>query len=331
VNTSAKDAPLLRLGLIGPGGVAGNYLIPALKRVEGAAFWSVLGRDKERAQAFAATHGAVAPVSAYSDMSQFLSDPHLDAVIIATPDRFHAQQAVAAAKAGKHVFLEKPMATSKEEAREIVSAVSASKVALAVGYHLRFHAGHKLLRQAIANGAIGALKHMHVCWTMTASANDWRNSPETGRWFSLAATGTHGLDLAMWFNQAAGNGDVKDLRAIASRANPDSHDETALVNLKFDSGATAEVVSSVAFKAPRTIALYGTAGSAICTDTLGPRGAGSILLNGESLPFEVVDPYFAELTDFLETVRGQKESASSGENGLANVDLMERISANWGA
>ena len=107
------------IGIIGTGRIADSQLVPALKQVTGARFWSVLSRDKERAVSFASFHGAEAQYNAFDSLASFLADPALDAVIIATPDGLHAQHAIASARAGKHVLLEKPMATKLEDAREI--------------------------------------------------------------------------------------------------------------------------------------------------------------------------------------------------------------------
>src|SRR6185436_5427085 len=130
----------LRIGILGPGLIADQKLAPALRRVPGACLWSVLSRDRARAAAFAARHGATAPAPAFTEIEAFLADPGLDAVIIASPDRLHAREATLAAAAGKHVFVEKPMATSVDEARAMVNACAAAGVRLGVAYHLRFHA-----------------------------------------------------------------------------------------------------------------------------------------------------------------------------------------------
>ncbi len=83
----------IHVGLLGPGKIADRYLIPALARVPGARFWSVLSRDAARAAEFAARHHAASPLPAYTDVDAMLADPALHAVIIATPDGLHAEQA----------------------------------------------------------------------------------------------------------------------------------------------------------------------------------------------------------------------------------------------
>lgn len=324
--SSSKDR--LRIGLIGPGSVANGYLIPALLQIENASFWSVCGRDEGRTREFATRHKAAAKHPVFTDLNAFLADPQLDAVIIASPDKLHAAQAIAAAKAGKHVFVEKPMATTHEDAVAIVAACAEAKVQLAVGYHLRFHSGHKLVAELIAAGRIGKILHANVSWTLIAKEPDWRASAEMGRWWSLAALGTHALDLVRWLVMPS-CGTVKQSTTVCSSpVFGSAHDETALVSMLFDSGATAQIMTSVVMRAPRMVEIFGSGGFIRCTETLGPRGTGKIVVNDEELEFVSVNPYKAELEDFIAAIKTGAIPFVNGDEGLANVALLEHIWSN---
>ena len=133
---------MLRLGIIGTGSISRDALTPAIGEVDGAILWSVLSREKANAARFAQAHDAASPTPAFDDLKLFLSDPDLDAVVIATPDKLHAEQAIAAAAAGKHVLVEKPMATTVEDADAMIQACRSADVRLGVAYHLRCHLGH---------------------------------------------------------------------------------------------------------------------------------------------------------------------------------------------
>ncbi len=320
--SSETATRLLKVGLIGPGSIARERLLPALKTIEGVSFWSVLGRDQTRAAEFATAHGAE---HSFTNVDKFLLDPELDAVIIASPDKLHAEQCLAAAKAGKHIFVEKPMATTHEDALAIVESCRSAAVKLAVGYHLRFHQGHRLVSELIAAGRIGKIRHMNISWTMLANDSDWRAHDQMARWWSLAALGTHALDLAIWLMPAE-NGKVVESRAVCtSTMFGGPHDETAMVSLAFESGATAQVLSSVIFKAPRVVEIFGSDGHIRCVDTLGPRGAGKIFLNDAELAFQTVDPYKCELSDFIKAIRDGSSPAVDGSVGAGNVALLESL------
>lgn len=320
------DAKIIRVGLIGPGSIADERLIPALARIPGAVFWSVLGREQGKAQAFAEKHGARAAQAAFAHLGTFLADPQLDAVIIASPDKLHAAQAVAAARAGKHVFVEKPLATSSRDARRIVSACKKAGVKLAVGYHLRYHVGHRKVALLVADpltSPIGSIRHINVSWTMQAKTADWRADGKLGQWWSLAALGTHSLDLVSWL---LGADKVKSSSCVVSSpVFGSAHDETSLVSLVFESGVTAQILSSVILRAPRVVEIFGSKGVIRCVETLGPRGTGSITVNGDELKFDPQDPYFGELQDFVVSVSHGEEPGVNGDAGAANVALLERL------
>lgn len=165
----------MNIAILGPGGIADDQHAPAVLNHPDATLWSVLSRSAERAEAFSKKHGLNAPAPAHTNLAELLADPLLDAVIIATPDRLHSTQVLAAARAGKHILLEKPMATSVSECEAMIEACRTNGVTLAMAYHLRWHRGHRLIRQQVSSGALGALRHMRVHFTFQAP-----------RWIKLA-------------------------------------------------------------------------------------------------------------------------------------------------
>lgn len=309
---------MLHVGIVGPGSIADRRLAPALRDIPGVTLWSVCSRDAGRGEAFARTHGAAGGV--YTDYAEMLADPALHAVVLATPDRLHAPQVRAAARAGKHVFVEKPLATGVDEGAAAVAACRDAGVRLAVGYHLRWHAGLRALRAKVVAGALGRPLHMRVTWTFVErDADDWRASPEVGRWWSLAAVGTHALDLVRWFLRPA-CGEICDAQALTtSFVHGRPHDETAVLALRFASGATAEILTSVLFRAPRDVEIYGDAGRARGEEVLGPHGGGRVLVDDQELAFAVEDPYRGELQDFVAAIAEGRPPEVDGEEGLANV------------
>ena len=313
----------LNIAMIATGGIADNHLAPALAAAEDAQLWSVLSRDRARAADFAVRHGAAAPDPGHDELEALLADPGLDAVLIASPDKLHAEQAVRAARAGKHVLVEKPMATDRDGARAMVDAAAEAGVVLAVAYHMRWHIGHRALFQAVQDGAIGTPRHMRIMWpSQAAHAEGWRAKPDVGRWWSLAAVGTHCLDQIRWFMRPL-CGEVTAIESVINRsvfAGP--HDETAVLALQFENGSTAELCSSVLFKGPRVMEIYGSDGHAICTETLGLHGEGRIETDKGEFSFAPANPYIGEIEDFAGAVRDGRAPEVDGREGAANVDLL---------
>ena len=318
----------LRIAMIGTGWIADDALAPAVAKAAGAVLWSVLSREEGRARDFAERHGAASPAPSHTDLDALLADPELDAVLIASPDGLHAEQCVAAARAGKHVLCEKPMATTAADAERMTAACRDAGVRLGIAYHMRWHRGHRDLAGAAHAGRFGVLRHMRVQWSMRArDDSNWRARSEVGRWWGLAAVGTHCVDQVRWY-MLPSCGEVTRLTPLVTRnVFRGPHDETALLALEFESGATAEVCTSVLFDAPKRMEVYGSEGYALFDDTLGRHGTGRILTRGGEHVFEAADPYTGEIEDFAAAVREDRDPEVNGEEGIRNVALLEEAIA----
>ena len=314
----------LRIAMIATGGIAGNALAPAIANAAGAQLWSVLSRDAERARDFAERHGAAGPRPARTDLGALLADPELDAVVIASADGLHAEQCIAAAQAGKHVLCEKPMATSAADAERMAAACRAAGVRLGIAYHMRWHRGHRDLAGAAHGGRFGVLRHMRVQWSMRApDDSNWRARSEVGRWWGLAAVGTHCLDQVRWYMLPSCGEVVRLTPVITRNVFRGPHDETALLALEFESGATAEICTSVLFEAPKRMEVYGSEGFALFDDTLGRYGTGRIVTHEGAHAFDAADPYTGEIEDFAAAVREGRDPEVNAEEGARNVALLE--------
>ncbi|MEM7408403.1 MAG: Gfo/Idh/MocA family oxidoreductase [Pseudomonadota bacterium] len=313
----------INFALLGTGRIAENALSEALKVANGSRLWSVFSRDLERARKFASSHVAAAPKAAFDDLDALLADPELHAVLIATPDRLHAEQAIAAARAGKHVLVEKPMATTLEECEAMIRACEEARVKLGVAYHMRWHHGHRQVAELAHAGEFGELRHVRVQWSWPAPDNsNWRAAADMGRWWSLAGVGTHCLDQIRWLLTPVA-GDVAQMSSVISKSHFEGpHDETAILGFRFENGATGELCSSVLFGAPPRMELYGTRGWVRFEDTLGPHGAGRIETHNGPLSFSIGNPYQGEVEDFVHAIREDRPPEVDGVEGMRNVELM---------
>lgn len=327
--SGVADDELLNVGIIGTGGISENALTPAIMASSRVRLHSVMSRDIQRARTFASqfktddAKDSNEPVQCFDNLEACLSDSDLDAVVIATPDRLHAQQTIAAAEAGISVLVEKPMATSVADAEAMVSACDDAGVTLAVAYHSRWHRGHRQLAQQVHAGKFGDIRHARAQWTFKApDAGNWRAHEELGHWWSLAATGTHCVDWISWM-LGPQCGEVVDVSSVVSRGVLGSaHDETASVSLLFSSGATAQLTSSVLFDAPGRCEIYGSKGYAVGVGTLGRGGGGEIMTGEGSLDFPEVDPFVGEINDFADAIVLGREPEVSGEDGVKNVEIL---------
>lgn len=119
---------------------------------------------------------------AHSGIEALLADEDVRAVYVATLNALHRKHVIAAARAGKHVLVEKPIALTVAEAEEMIAACQAAGVNLAAGYMMRFHALHRALREIIANGGLGQViygRTQLTCW-YPPMPSAWRQDPAAG-------------------------------------------------------------------------------------------------------------------------------------------------------
>jgi predicted dehydrogenase len=145
-------------------------------------------------EAFAGTHG-IALSAGYTEV---LADPNVHAVVLATPHSQHSPQVIAAAKAGKHVFCEKPFALHKTEAEQAVAATQKAGVTLGLGYNRRFHPEMTKLRDQIRNGDLGTILHVEATMTfpnaLALKADAWRAQRDETPAGGLTPMGVHAID-----------------------------------------------------------------------------------------------------------------------------------------
>ena len=324
---STTQTSPLRVALIGAGSFAEERLLP-LFREQGLELRSVLSRDASRAKQLADKFGATASNPCPSSLEQLFADDTLQAVVIANHDARHAEAAIAAAKAGKHVFVEKPLATSLFDAREVAQACRVNNVRCMVGFHNRFAPANTIVREALEKGSIGQVRRLHLRWSSQQTMN-WRGSCDLGPWWVLAALGAHVMDLSEWL-LAPSCGPIVDLRALASDGvHHQGADESAVISLRFKNGALVTLEISCVDEAVKHIEITGTAGKIICRNTLGAGGGGVVLLNSESVPFEPCNPYAAELAAFVSAIRSGKDLEPNAADGVRNVEWLERIEASF--
>ena len=171
-------------------------------------------------------------------------------------------------------------------------------------------------------GEFGEIRHMRLQWNFLAGdGHGWRAHPDVGKWWSLAGVGTHCLDQVLWFM----GGDPVELNSLITSSVWDApHDETALLAMRFASGATAEICSSVLFQAPTRFELYGSEGYAIGEGTMSTTGEGSMTTHQGPLQFTPENPYVGEIEDFVAAIVDDRAPEVDGEMGLRNCDILLR-------
>ena len=248
---------MIRAAIVGLGRWGRSLVTSVQGKSDEISFVAAHTRTRATAEDFCRDKG-VPLVDSYE---QILADPGIDAVVLATPHSQHEQQVLAAAAAGKHVHVEKPITLDRGSADAAVNAVIKAGVLLAVGYCRRFHPSVVEIRNRLQDGRLGnviAIVAQHTTSTgQFIPADNWRAAPEEAPGGALTAVGVHSLDHMIEFA-----GRVRDVRCMTARHIPGPSDDTTSVFLGFESGATGLIFCSVATATNFCFTLYGSKGLA---------------------------------------------------------------------
>lgn len=179
----------LNIGVIGLGAI-GQKHCGAIAKIERANICAVADVNEKVLTSTAAQYGA----ASYTDIKQMLAHPGLDAVVVATPDDLHRDACVLAAQAGKHVLVEKPVATTVEDAEAIIHSADTAGVKLMVGFSLRFSLHYLHVKKVVSDGALGDLVSIFTRRLNVIS------QPERlkGRCGVMMFLGIHDFDAMRW-------------------------------------------------------------------------------------------------------------------------------------
>jgi predicted dehydrogenase len=236
MNTSLL--PPLRLGILSTARIADEFCEGNLgnPRIRIAAVGS---RSAETARTFAKKHGIA---RAHGSYEALLADPQIEAVYIPLPNHLHAPWAIAAAKAGKHVLCEKPLAMSLPEAKAMFDAAQAAKVMLLEGYPYWFQAHLRQVLDWVQGGSVGAVRSLsaHFSFPMINRADDIRARAETGG----GATGDLGCYVVSLAQLVMGRLPCS-VRAVPVWSNSDVAkrvDMSMAITMEYEDGAVAQLL-----------------------------------------------------------------------------------------
>ncbi len=339
----------LKIGVIGAGSIAGLHLKSYAKnpRVEVVAIADI---KDDRAKAVAEQWGAT---NHYPDAASLLADPAVEAVSICTWNDTHAELAIAALEAGKHVLVEKPMSKSWEQADQVRQAAEKADTVLQVGFVRRHSANARILKQFIDAGELGEIYY--------ARARAIRRVGNPGGWFANKAVsgggpvidiGVHVIDLAWYlmgspkvvavsgntYEKLGNRSNITTLpRWVVSDYDPDLNDVEDLANamVRFENGASllVDVSYSLHVKSDElTVEVFGDKGGAelepelsIVTEKLDT--VLNITPQISSPTFDIVDGFDTEIDNFVAAALGETEVVAPAWHGSEIQRILDGIYA----
>jgi UDP-N-acetyl-2-amino-2-deoxyglucuronate dehydrogenase len=324
----------MKIGLIGTGAISHKHA-QAYQNI-GFQITACTNRSEESGRKFAAQYGADF-VSSYEDLCR---RPDVELVDVCTYPDFREQALRICAETGKHIQVEKPVATTVRSAREMIRIAEDGKILLNVISQRRFEDASIFISKAIADGRLGRIIQCD-CYVKWYRSKQYYSRPGKGSWQTegggaLINQAIHQIDLARWLV-----GPVKEVSAEWQLGCVHDIESEDIVNavLRFESGATGVIQASTAIWPGYTerLELHGTNGSAILAsgklvswdvqdDSGDPAPLGTETTSGASDPMAVsVVPLERQFLDFANAVKRGGRPLVTGEQGLAALQIVEAV------
>lgn len=329
-------------GIVGCGMIA-NFHARAIADIRGARLVGAYSRRLKSADEFTATHGG----TAYETLDQLLGDPAVDVISICTPSGAHMEPALAAAKAKKHVIIEKPLEITLKRCDAIITACRKNRVKLFTIFPSRYHESSRLLKKAIDQKKFGKLTigDAYVKWYRTQEYYDsgaWRGTWDLDGGGALMNQAIHNVDLLSWLM-----GPVVEITAQADML---AHqrievEDVVVATLRFANGALGVIeATTAAFPgALKKIEIHGTQGSAaieeediITWEFANMTKADTALVNkmagttqtggGAADPAAIGHQAHAALfRDAIRAIQGKASNSIDGKEGRRSVEIILAI------
>lgn len=318
LNRNASDAALpVRIGLIGSGWMGAFHAESIARRVPGAVLAAIADPNLDSAEALAVALGTT---KVTADAADVLADPEIDAVVIASPARFHSSLIGQAAAAGKHVFCEKPAGLGLDELDAALAAVDAAGVHFQIGFNRRYAADFQAAKKDLAAGIAGEPQLLRSL-TRDPGTGSLGHAARIPAWTIFLETLIHDFDTLNWFNEGA---EPVEVYAVADAlVEPDLREkgflDTAVVTIRYSNGAiaVAEANFSALYGYDIRGEVFGSKGmvqAGRATETAARRfTAEGMSADTPRLNVELFrQAYTDELVDFADAVRAQRDGRRDG-------------------
>lgn len=265
----------IKWGVIGCGGIADRRTIPGMMLAENAELIAVMDSNKDFAEKVKEKYNAK---YAFTDYKDLLALEEIDAVYIASPVFCHEEQAMAAAKAKKHILLEKPMALTSDVSEKIKECARENNIKTGVGLMMRFSQYHREMKRIISEKLLGEIVSMRAqftCW-FPDMENNWRQKFSTGGGGALTDMGIHCIDILQYISGLK----AKEIASFSGTQifSYEVEDAGSLM-MRMDNGSVAYIDAN--FNIPDDAAIcklefYGTEGSITAEGTIGQDETGNV-------------------------------------------------------
>ncbi len=316
--------------VIGLGQIAGHFL-PAAGSTTHSKITALVSGHRDKADRIAAQYGVPSnSIYNYENFDEIARNPSVDAVYVALPNSMHAEYTIRAAKAGKHVLCEKPMATSVAEAEQMIAACKAARVLLMIAYRCHYEPTNLKAIQLIRSGALGQVEAVESPFGFNIAPNQWRLSKKMAGGGPLFDVGIYSLNACRYLTAE----EPEHISAYASTIDHDGRfnevEENVAWTMRFPSGIGASCTTSYGTNMPGFYRVYGSKGwlqvdNAFVYEGLRLRAEFGDTKIDELNPARDPSHFVAEAEHFSHCVQNNLQPPSPGEEGLRDMRYITEI------
>lgn len=322
-------APKKKLGwaLVGLGKLSTDQIAPALAETGHARLAAIVTGTPAKAEDWKKRHQLDdAHIYNYESFDRIAEDPEIDVVYIVLPNGMHAEYSIRAAKAGKHVFCEKPMANTAEECRQMIAAAEEAGKRLGVAYRCQFEPHHREAIRLAREEVFGKLRHINAAFGFRiGDPNQWRLKMDLAGGGALMDVGVYALQACRYL---AGEEPV-EIVAQETKTDPQKFrevDENIVWSMTFPSGLTASCQTTYAYGGMNrfeAICDRGRFGMDPAYSYGGLRG----WTTREDVPlsFPQINHFTAEIDAFSKAILEDGGFGPDGQEGLRDMKIVEAI------
>ncbi len=330
-----------RIGFIGAGGISHAHALH-IKKIEGVEVVCAADTSEKSLASFKEKNGAVRTYADYREM--LAQEKDLDAVSVCTPNGLHAENTIAALKAGRHVIVEKPMAMNAREAKDMIAAAKQAGKQLVVGFQYRFDAKTQVIRKQVEAGELGKVLHVRCQALRRRGIPNWgvfgRKDLQGGG--PMIDIGVHVIEMAHFAmgspKPVSVNGNVwtylGDKPSDTASMWPGWDHKTYTVEdlavglIRFDNGATLSIEASFAAHIEKDVwnfTMMGEKGGASWDPVQIFKDENGYMFNATPAFVPTVDNFELKMKHFVEVCRDGKPNLAPGEAGLAVQQMLDGV------
>ena len=324
------DQKKVGYAVIGLGRIAGHFIAGA-HNTSNSQITALVSGHRDKAEKIAAQNNIpTSSIYSYENFDEIANNPAVDAVYVALPNSMHAEYTIRAAKAGKHVLCEKPMATSVEDSEKMIAACKAANKKLMIAYRCHYEPTNLRAVKLIRDGAIGQVQTIQSAFGFNIAKGEWRTSKAMAGGGPLYDVGIYSLNACRYLT-----GEEPDhIAAYASTIDHDGRfndvEENVSWTMHFPSGVVASCSTTYGANMQGYFRVYGSKGWIEVDDAFSYDGLHlRANLSGKQIdePSTSHDPshFQAEADHFSHCVQNNLEPQSPGEEGLRDMKYIAQI------